>query len=300
MFPILLEFGPITVFSLWFFIAAGFVVASLCFIHFAKRNRIRLNLLADHSVFLFFVTLGISRLAFILLHPDLFFYKFNLKSLAAIISIWDKGLSFWGASLGFFAGIFYLAKKRNESPMKLLDIVIPSIFIGMFFGNIGAFLDGINYGTPTNLPWGLTFRSANVKYISAIHPTQLYGALYVLMIGIGLANILKRMRAAGITLPGFIAELGLFFFSLFKFFEEFFRGDETMKIFSLRIPHIAAFLGIIAGGYLLYLRYTNKTGGDPGRVLKNTVRFLGRYLPKRKPSSGEIREEHRVLQNQSG
>lgn len=300
MFPILLEFGPITIFALWFFIAIGFVVASFLFVHIAKRNRVRLAILTDRSFALFFFTLALSRLAFILSHTDIFFYQWNWKRFGALFAIWDKGLSFWGAVVGLFLCIFYFFKKKNESPLKLFDLLIPAMLVGMFFGDIGAFLDGINYGTPTNLPWGMTFRSANVKYISAIHPTQLYSAVYALGIGLGLLAVLRRMRAAGISMPGFIAELGLFAFSMLKFLEEFLRGDETLKIFSLRVPQLMAFFGVAAGGYLLYLRYTNRIGGDPQHVFKNTVKTF--WIPseateKKKRDSEEMAEVHRILQN---
>lgn len=307
MYPILLEFGPITIFSLWFFIAAGFVIASFLFVHFAKRTRVRLTLLTDHSFALFFSTLAASRLAFILSHTDLFFYQWGWKHFGSLFAIWDKGLSFWGAVAGLFLGIFYFAKKNNAqsaqrtySELKLFDLLIPSIFIGMFLGNIGAFLDGVNYGTPTDLPWGMTFRSANVKYISAIHPTQLYSALYSLGIGLGLLAILRRMRAAGIPMPGLLTELGLFSFSVFKFLEEFLRGDETLKIFSLRVPQLMAFFGIVAGGYLLYLRYTNRTGGDPQHVFKNTVTRIISRVRRKKQNSQERAEAHRIVQNPIG
>lgn len=299
MYPILFEFGPITVFSLWFFIAVGFVVGSLIFIHFAKRMRVRLDLITEHSFLLFFWTLGISRLTFIIFHPDFFFYQFNLKSLGSMLAIWDKGLSFWGAIFAWLIGILYLSKKRGESPLRLFDIMTPAIFIGMFFGNIGAFFDGINYGTPTTLPWGLTFRSANVKYISEIHPTQLYSAFYALLLGFGITILLKRMRAASVNLPGFPAELGLFSFSLLKFLEEFFRGDETIKLLSLRIPQLVAFGGILAAGYLLYQRYTNKTGGDPGHALKHTVTQMLSRFSRKKRDFGETGGQNPQLQNQT-
>lgn len=300
MFPILFEFGPITVFSLWFFIAAGFVIVSLLFVHFAKRNRVRLTLLTDHSFALFLFTLAVSRLVFILSHTDLFFYQWNWKRFGTLLAIWDKGLSFWGVVVGLLLGIFYISKKNKESPLKLFDLLVPAILVGMFFGNIGAFLDGINYGTPTNLPWGMTFRSANVKYISAIHPTQLYSAFYSLGIGLGLLSLLRRMRAAGISMPGFLTEFGLFSFSVLKFLEEFFRGDETLKIFSLRVPQLMAFFGIIAGSYLLYLRYTNRTGGDPGHVFKNTVTQIVSRVWRTKPNSQGMAEAHRILRNPIG
>lgn len=270
MYPILIEFGPITIFSLWFLIAIGFIAGSLVFIHLAKRTRVKLNILTDNSFAVFAWALIASRLFFVFTHPDYYFYKLQLSSFINLFAIWDKGLSFWGAVIGWFCSILYIARKGKESPLRIFDITIPAVMIGMFFGNIGALLEGINYGMPTNLPWGVAFRSANVKYISPLHPTQLYSAIYALALGIFLFMILKKLRSA---MPGFLFELGVLMFGIFKFLEEFFRGDETFKLFSIRVPQIISALAVIIAAYLIYERY----GKDPQHILKTFVRkFLKR------------------------
>jgi len=277
MYPILLEFGFITIFALWLFIAIGFTVASYVFIQLAKRNRIKLNILADNTFFLFFSALIVSRICFVIFNYDLFFYQFELKNFLNVFAVWDKGLSFWGAIIGWMGGIFYIARKRGESPLRLIDIMVPAILCGMVFGDIGALLDGVNYGTPTNLPWGVVFRSANVKYITPIHPTQLYGAVYAAGLAVGLYFLLKKLRD---RLPGFVSEVALFSFCFLRFSEEFIRGDETLEIFTMRFPLLAAFAGMAVGAYLIYRRYTNRAGGDPERVLKTFVAQVLSKIPK--------------------
>lgn len=282
MYPILFEFGAVTVFSLWFFIAIGFVTATALFIRLSKRYRVRLSLLSNYSLQLFLWTLIISRLSFVFFHTELYFYRFQFKNMMKIFALWDKGLSFWGAALAWFFGIWFLARRHENAPVntsRLWDIFFPAVLIGMFFGNIGAFLDGINYGTPTNLPWGMAFRNANVKYISEIHPTQLYAAFYVLVVAGILLWTLKMLRG---RLPGFAAELGVFLFSFAKFIEEFLRGDDVVKIFAMRLPQLIAFVALVISGYLLCQRYENRNGGDPERILKNFVaRFLARPRAER-------------------
>lgn len=276
MYPILLEFGPVTVFSLWFMITLGFVAGSLIFVKLAKRYRMRLTVLFDHGIPLFFWTLIVSRLVFVVFHSDLYFYQFKFSKLTSIFAVWDKGLSFWGAALAWAAGVWFLSQKQKEPASKVFDIAAPAFLIGIFFGNIGAFLDGINFGAPTQLPWGMTFLSANVKYIAPIHPTQIYGALYVAAIAAFLFILLKELRG---RLPGFVAETGVFLFSLLRFFEEFFRGDETVKIAFLRLPHLVSAVFVLAGCYLIYRRFMNKDGGDPEGLLKNFV--INRIFRKR-------------------
>lgn len=287
MFPILFEFGFITVFSLWFLVAAGFVAGSMLFTHLAKRHRVKLNLITEHSFFIFLCALLIARTAFVLTHADIFFSNFNTSKFIDLFEIWDKGISFWGALTGFVGSIFYLSWTKKESPARLLDILIPAIFIGMCLGDIGALLDGINYGSPTNLPWGITFRSANVKYITPIHPTQMYAAIASLLFALGLLRLLKHLRAmGGNVLPGFTAELGLVAFSVYKFFEEFFRGDEVVEIFGIRAPQLAAIAGMLVAGYFLYQRYYNKNGSDPTHLLKKFVEMkFSRIAGKKSDSS---------------
>lgn len=280
MYPILLEFGFITVFSLWFFVAVGFVVGSLMFVKLAKRYRIRLNVLFNNSFALFISTLVAARLVFVILNYNIYFYQFHFGKIIELIALWDKGLSFWGAIFAWFGCVLYFSNKEKDSPMRLFDIMIPSLFVGMFFGNIGAFLEGINYGTPTGLPWGLTFRSANVKYISEIHPTQLYAALYVGLIAVGLFLLLNRLRDRE---EGLITELGVFAFGVFKFLEEFMRGDDTIKIFSVRLPQILAAAGIIIFGYMLYKRYKTYKKKNPSFSIRKFVEFIIRRQQRQDP-----------------
>ena len=257
MYPILFEFGPITVFSLWLFIAVGFITGSYIFIKLAKRNRVRFTIITDNSFALFLWTLLISRLVFVIINYDLYFYLFRFQNIIKIFAVWDKGLSFWGAILAWITGIWYLSKKQNQSPLQLFDIITPSILCGMIIGNIGAFLEGINYGTPTELPWGMMFRNANVRYISDIHPTQLYASLYTLILSIGILFVYKRTRN---ILPGFTTNVAVFAFSILKFFEEFLRGDETIKILGLRSPQIIVFFAILISGYFLETRFWRSWG----------------------------------------
>lgn len=287
MYPILFEFGFISVFSLWFFIAVGFVVGAAVFIHLAKRTRVRLMLLTEHSFMLFVWTLAVSRIFFIITHPD--FYDFSVQGWFDMLAIWDKGFSFWAAVFAWVGGMYYVSRRSGEPIVRLLDIMTPALLIGLAFGNFGAFLDGVNYGAPSDGWWAVTFRSANVRYITPIHPTQLYAAAYALLTGLSLFSAAKKIRGA---LPGFIAELGLLIFSFFKFFEEFFRGDEAVKIFSLRLPQLLAFAAFCIALLLIRMRYINRWGGDPEGQLKQRWAKLKSHLPVRsnpgeKPSPSE-------------
>ena len=61
-------------------------------------------------------------------------------------------------------------------------MLAPTVGLGIGLGRIGCFLNGCCFGTPTDLPWGVTFPEGSIPdYIfhnQAIHPAQLYSSLY--------------------------------------------------------------------------------------------------------------------------
>lgn len=213
-----------------------------------------------------------------------------------MLAIWDKGFSFWGAVFAWVVGLWYLSNKKqeNKEKFKMFDLMSPALLLGMALGNIGAFLDGINYGTPTNLPWGMVFRSANVKYITQIHPTQLYAAIFVSLIAVLLLFTLKKLRGG---LTGFVSEITISLLSLYKFFEEFIRGDETIKIFGIRLPQVLALAGLLIGIYFIRQRYLNKTGGDPTGILKDLSSKIIKKCRKANPPKSQAGPM--TLQNQT-
>lgn len=266
MAPILFEFSRVTVFSLWFFIALGFAIGAASFTHLAKRHRVKLDLVFEHSVLLFVLTLTVSRLTYIAGHIES--YRF-----ATVFNLWDKGFSFWGAIIAWSLTLYYLAWKNGESAEKIFDVMVPGLALGMLLGHIGAFLDGINYGLPTDMPWGVSFRSPNVKYITAIHPTQLYATLYTLLTFL-LSYKLYISRAK--NSPGTTTLASIALYSAGKFAEEFFRGDETLQIFGIRGGQIVAFVALGISLYLLNKRLRPNTDFS----FPTTISYIKRIFPR--------------------
>lgn len=252
MYPVLLEYGPIVIFSLWFFIAVGFFVSGFLFIKLAIYKRYRLNFILEHFLGLLLYGLILGRLIYVLRNLDIYFEQGFLKGLPQALAIWDKGISFWGVVLGISAGLYIKGRKHEESTDKWFDLLVISLLAGMVFGNIGAFLEGINYGKETSLPWGVTFESIFIQYTVPIHPVQLYAALYTLILAItGITLLAKKV----FKIDGTLALLGTFFYGLFRFFEESVRGDETLVFLNLREGHwLGIFLMLLAGIFLI-LRY---------------------------------------------
>lgn len=75
-----------------------------------------------------------------------------------VFYVWHGGLVFYGGViLAIFSIIFYL--KRNQiSALKIGDLLMPGILLGLAFGRIGCFLNGCCYGQVVQgLPWSVCF-----------------------------------------------------------------------------------------------------------------------------------------------
>lgn len=249
MFPIILQIGSFTIYSLWLFLAFG-VFASLLIVNKLAKSRLnKLSFLAENSLLIFFCGLIFARILFIIYNFGTFWDLVVVQGhILDIFYIWDKGLSIWGALLGVAVSLFLLCRRHKEDFLSWSDIIMVSIFFGMVFSNIGTFLDGRNYGSPTDLPWGIIVE--NSQYAVPIHPVQIYAAIYSGLIGLILLlvfNLNHFKKSGGITY------LGLTLYCFFRFLEEFIRGDESNLIFGvMREAQLYALIGLSFGGYMLY------------------------------------------------
>lgn len=105
--------------------------------------------------------------------------------------------------VGLIAGVAYVAWRGRALGMTsigVLDIAIPGVALGHVLGRIGCLLAGCCWGSPTSVPWAITFTSAEAHRVTgtpigvAIHPTQIYDAVAELMIGTLLLWMMVRRR----------------------------------------------------------------------------------------------------------
>ncbi len=266
MFPVLFELGPIIVFSLWLFVGLGFIAGVIIFTKLARIKRLNLNFVYKYSLSIFIFGIIGARLLYVLINYQFYFYEVNINSFLRIFYIWeDKGLSLLGALIGITLSLIYFSYKEKEQTLKWLDILTISVISGFTIGHLGAFLDGINYGRETNLPWGIIFDNPSVKYAVPIHPTQLYAFLYSVIIAAVLFFLYQKNKFK----PGIILMIGLISYSAMMFLEGFIRGDDVITFLSLRVEQWFALLIIIlTGGIFIYLynkkRKTNTNNNKNG------------------------------------
>ena len=237
------------------FFSIATIVGTYTLIKLSSRHGLKLQFLSENSWNLILWTIIGARLASLLVNYQIYFYKFDFQTISHIFFIWDQGLSLWGAIAGFLIAFSLLCKKNEQDFWKWLDVIVPAVILALGIGHIGAFFEGVNYGHETNLPWGVNFESASIKYAVAIHPTQIYAFLYSIIISSSLIYLSHTKKIQNLKEPGFIGLLGIILYNFLRFLEEFLRGDDIQMIFSIRIPQIATLVVVITTGIFLYIKY---------------------------------------------
>ena len=186
------------------------------------------------------------------------FYNFNyyINNLFDIFKVWEGGMSFHGGLIGLIVASILFSKKNNQDSFLYMDLVSLVAPIGIFFGRLANFINSELYGTPTDIPWAVTF--IQVDNLSR-HPSQLYEAI---LEGVILFIILMYFKNKDyLKKPGLISGLFLIFYSLFRFFIEFVRvPDEQLGylIFELSMGQIISLIFFVIGIILFYFKNENK------------------------------------------
>ena len=206
----------------------------------------------DYITYLIIGIIVGGRLGYIL------FYNFNyyLHNIFDIFKIWQGGMSFHGGLIGVITASLLFARKHNQDPFIYMDLVSLVAPIGIFFGRIANFINSELYGTVSSTPWSVIF--IKVDNLSR-HPSQLYEAilegiiLFLILIYVVNKDYLKK--------PGLISGLFLIFYSLFRFFVEFFRSPDLQigyLFLALTLGQLISIFFLIVGSVIFYLKNNEK------------------------------------------
>ncbi len=223
---------------------------------YCKKKLIKDNyILSIFDDFITYLIIGVilgGRLGYVLFYN----LKYYLENPFEILMVWNGGMSFHGGLIGVILASQLFSSKHKVNPFVLLDLIALSAPIGIFFGRIANFINSELYGRATDLPWSVQFILIdNTKR----HPSQLYEAL---LEGIILFFLLRYFfKKNYLKNPGKISSLFLIFYSLFRFFIEFFRSPDPQLgylILNLTLGQIISILFLMTGMLLFYLKNNDK------------------------------------------
>ncbi len=132
-----------------------------------------------------------------------------------------SGMSYHGGMLGVAVAFILFAKKYQVNFFTFTDLMVPAIPLGFMFGRIGCFINGMLYGRPTDVPWGMYFPMDSAGLLR--HPSQLYEALLEGLVLFLLLWVIGKKRFA----ENSMAALYLLGYGIFRFGIEFFRQPDV-------------------------------------------------------------------------
>jgi phosphatidylglycerol:prolipoprotein diacylglycerol transferase len=244
LYPRLLQLGHVGIPTYGVLSAVALLAALTLAMRFARRLDLRSDKVWSMGLLAILVALVGERLLLILAHLAVFrAHPFWILGLTTVRSAWIVPCS---ALLSIAAAVLY-AKAEGLPLLRTADAAAPALAAAFAINRAGAFCAGIAYGTPTQLPWGVTYRSFIAAFWYRVplgvkfHPVQLYDAAASLAIFALLLWWLPRRRQ-----DGELAGLWLFLYGLSVFFLSFCRGDLDRPI----LLHSIATAAVIAGAAL--------------------------------------------------
>jgi phosphatidylglycerol:prolipoprotein diacylglycerol transferase len=161
------------------------------------------------------------------------------------------GLVFYGGFiLAFLASVIFV-KINKVSALDTADLLAPFIALGHSIGRIGCFLNGCCYGKQTSAFIGVRFPHTDVN----VWPTQPISSLGLLIIFFVLFYLQRKRRFKGEIIFLYIISYGIF-----RFLEDFLRGDliPLFYIFTATQLISAGFIIIGIAGLLSFSRWQKR------------------------------------------
>lgn len=216
MYNDLFSIGPFTVHGYGLMVAIGIIAAYMVAEYRANKNGMN----PDHifNILIFGVIFGFagSKLLYLItvlpqILEDPSTFKVHLAD----------GWVVYGSIIGGVGAAAVYCRVKKISVLQYLDLCIPSFALGQAIGRLGCLLAGCCYGARTDSSLCIIFTHSDYapNHVALI-PTQIYSSMLNFLNFFVLLWVAKRTKKRGIVISCY-----LMFYSIGRFFIEFFRGD---------------------------------------------------------------------------
>ncbi len=231
--PVLFHIGNLAISSYSFFVLIALVAAVIIYLYEANKAKES----SEKSIYIFMAAVigGV-------LGAKIPVWVMNFHQ---IIANWPNlDFIFSGRTIigGLIGGTLSVILTRHYLKIKEKkgNIFVPSIGIAIFFGRIGCFLRGCCYGTACDLPWSVNMGDNIMR-----HPTQLYEAIFGLIVFVATIKLDKTKIK-----PGLLFQIFLISYFTFRFLIEFLRTDTKIFI-GLTLAQVVAIIVILLNTFSL-------------------------------------------------
>jgi len=94
------------------------------------------------------------------------------QTVTAVINVTQGGLVVYGSFIGAVVGLVGFFHKYKMPRLATLDLIAPSLMLGVAIGRVGCFLNGCCFGGISDLPWAVTFPSSPVPSPAYIYQVE--------------------------------------------------------------------------------------------------------------------------------
>ena len=123
----------------------------------ARRERLDPETVYDFAFWVFLGGLVGARLFWVVQY-----WGHQIHRPIEIFFIWKGGIVLYGSILGGTAAFFAYWWRRRFPLRPMLDVIAPSLALGIALGRLGCFLNGCCYGDRCDLPWAVSFPGPRV------------------------------------------------------------------------------------------------------------------------------------------
>ena len=201
------------------------------------------------------------------------------EQLLFLVNLPSGGLVLYGGVVAGAAAFALFCWRSHLPPLRLADVLTPSVLVGVGFGRLGCLMRGCCFGDPCSLPWAISFPPKSVPNETLalrgflepgqtlpLHPTQIYSSISAFLLAALTAAWFWRRRG-----DGEVVALGLVGYAIGRFLVEFLRGDELGQLgTSLTISQLIS-LGMLAAGIGLGLWTMRRTTPKPAASTPQTA-----------------------------
>ena len=186
----------------------------------------------------------------------------NGLGLGAALKIWNGGLGIWGAVAGGALGAWIACRRAGVLLPPLADAIAPGVAFAQAIGRWGNWFNQELFGSPTDLPWGLTIDPANrpngFAQYETFHPTFLYESLWCVLVALIVIWADKRFQLG----HGRAFALYVFAYCVGRLVFELVRIDNATLIFGVRVNVFTSILVAIAAAIYFVISAIKRPGRE--------------------------------------
>lgn len=161
------------------FLLCGVISGIALAVHRSRRFGIESAAIFSIAPWAFFGGIGGARLFYVIQYRDRFIGDSAFETVANMLKFTEGGLVVYGSFIGGGLAVVYFLRRNGLPVLRMGDVVVPCMFLGLFFGRIGCLMHGCCWGGRCEAQIGaLEFPPGSPVYRDQMQSGELVGFAY--------------------------------------------------------------------------------------------------------------------------